>query len=286
MSKLKFIIFVALLVLSTAAITAQESDIAITLERTACFGTCPIYTVTIYEDGTVTYSGENFVEVTGEQTGTIDPETVALMVAAFEDAGYFDWDEAYDTRTVSDLPTVITSVTRDGETHQITRYTGDDRAPLALPYLEQWIDIMVNTSLWTGVQSDISTIVHGMDTPLITMQHGACFGFCPVYNVALFEDGTVVYMGIANVDTVGISIVETDPFSVTNIAQRAQIFGYFDWQETYQKQVITDQITVTTTIQWENQYKQIVRYDGDPNAPIGLVRIEESIEELVADFIH
>jgi hypothetical protein len=82
------------------------------LERTACYGTCPIYTVTILEDGTVIYEGENFVSVTGVQTSEIAPDTVASMIEAFEDAGYFDWDEAYNTQTVSDLSTVITSVTR------------------------------------------------------------------------------------------------------------------------------------------------------------------------------
>ena len=123
---------------------------AITLERTACFRTCPIYTISIFEDGTVSYKGENFVQVTGEQTSEIAPETVKQMVELFKNSGYFDWKEAYDTQTVSDLSTVITSVTRDGKTHRIVRYTGDTTAPLALPFLEQWIDEMVNTQLWTG----------------------------------------------------------------------------------------------------------------------------------------
>ena len=45
----------------------------ITLQRTACFGACPVYTVSIYADGTVAYNGERFVEVEGTQTGSIDP---------------------------------------------------------------------------------------------------------------------------------------------------------------------------------------------------------------------
>jgi hypothetical protein len=268
-------------------VTAQDSEanVAITLERTPCFGTCPAYTVTIMDDGTVIYEGQNFVETMGEQTSEIDPETVASMVEAFTNAGYFEWDEAYDTQTVSDLPTVTTSVTRDGETHRIVRYTGDTSAPLALPYLEWWIDVMTNSQLWTGVQSDIANIATGGNTPIITLQRDACFGFCPVYSVALFEDGTVVFTGIANVDTLGVEVFETDALAITSIAQRAQSLGYFGWQERYDQQVMTDQATVTTSISWEDQYNRIVRYDGDPNAPVGLVWVEDIIDQTVADLI-
>jgi len=286
MNKFKLVSLLAILLLATTAVNAQETAAkpAITLERTACFGTCPVYTISILEDGTVLYNGENFVEVTGEQTSEIPPEMVAMMVEAFADAGYFEWDEAYDTQTVSDLPTVITSVTRSDETHRIVRYLGDT-APIALPYLELWIDEMTNSSLWTGVQADITSVSNGTDMPLVTLQRGPCYGACPVYDVALFEDGTIVYTGIANVDEIGVHVLEVEPASITSIVQRAEASGYFEWQDSYEEFLITDQPTVTTSIQTADQYKRIVRYDGDPNAPIGLVRIEESIEMSVADLV-
>lgn len=287
MNKLKFFSLLIILVLGAAAVNAQESEsnVAITLERTACFGTCPVYTVTILEDGTVRYEGQNFVDVMGEQTSEIDPATVALMVEAFEEAGYFDWNATYDTQTVSDLPTIITSVTREGETHQITRYVGDSSAPLALPFLEQWIDLMTNTQLWTGVQQDVTAISNGTDTPLATLQRDACFGFCPVYTVALFADGTVVFTGIANVAAMGVHVFETDALAITSIIPRANAFGYFDMQDSYDKQVMTDQATVTTSISAENQYKRVVRYGGDSSAPVGLVWIEEIIDQFVTDMV-
>jgi hypothetical protein len=287
MNRMKYLVLLMLIVVGISSVNAQsaESDAVITLERTACFGTCPVYTITILEDGTVLYNGERFVTVTGEQTSEIAPETVAAMVAAFEDAGYFGWDEAYQTQTVSDLPTVITSVTRDGVTHRIERYMGDYTAPLALPFLEQWIDEMTNSALWTGVQPDISAISNGADTPLITLQRGPNFGSGSVYNLAAFEDGTVVYTGIANVNELGVHVFETEAAAITGIAQTAQILGYFGWQDSYEQRIMTDQATVITSIRWEDQFKRIVRYDGDPNAPIGIVRIEASIDRLVADLV-
>ena len=114
MSKAKGFTLLILIMFGVSSVNAQGTDahVVITLERTACHGTCPIYTVSILDNGTMTYEGENFVNVTGKQTSEIAPETAASMVEAFQDAGYFDWKEAYDTQTVSDLPTVITSVTR------------------------------------------------------------------------------------------------------------------------------------------------------------------------------
>jgi hypothetical protein len=287
MKPFKFLVLLIVFVLGMGAVNAQEADaaVAITLERTACFGTCPVYTVTILEDGTVRYNGGDFVEVTGEQSSEIDPETVASMVEAFENAGYFEWKETYDTQSVTDMAYVTTSVTRDGETHRIAHYLGDYSAPLALTFLENWIDEMTNTQLWTGVAPEIAYISNGTDTPLITLQRTQCFGACPIYSVALYEDGTVVYTGIANVDNIGVQVFETDADAIIWIAQKADMFGYFNWQDHYDEYIMTDQTTVLTSVRWEDQSKRIARYTGDPNAPIGLVEIEGDITQLVTDLV-
>ncbi|MBI1278828.1 MAG: hypothetical protein GC179_11930 [Anaerolineaceae bacterium] len=284
MNKVKFAILMILgLMLSVASVYAQEAkpNTAITLERTACFGSCPIYTIKIYDNGDVVYHGDRFVMVTEEQKSQIDSETVKRMVKAFEDAGYFDWKEAYNTQTVTDLPSVITSVTSNGKTHRIVRYVGDGSAPLALVFLERWIDTMTNSNLWTGDQSNIAYISNGMNRPIITLQRDACFGTCPVYTVAAFEDGTIVYTGIAHVKQLGVQVIKADTLEVSVILQKAQALGYFDWQDSYTKQVMTDQATVTSSIRMGDELKQIVRYNGDSSAPVGLVWVEESIDQLV-----
>jgi hypothetical protein len=284
MNTLKFtsLLLIFVLGLGIASVNAEGADVAITLERTACFGTCPVYTVSILEDGTVLYDGKDFVEVKGEQTGQIEPEMVTAMVDAFEDAGYFDWNDAYDTQEITDMPTVTTSVTRDGETHTILHYLGDHSAPLALPFLEFWIDQMANTSMWTGAESDISNISNGTGTPLLTLQRTPCFGFCPVYSMAAFEDGTIVYIGMAHVDRIGVQILSVEASLVTGAAERAGIFGYFKWQDSYEDYMMTDQSTVISSVRWEDQYKRVVRYEGDPSAPIGLTWVEDSIDQLIA----
>lgn len=291
MNRFKFLFLTLLLLVSASAIHAQAATATeeantpvITLERTPCFGTCPVYTVEIYADGTVKYNGEKFVQVLGEQTSQIDPQTVTAMVAAFDSLGYFDWND-FNSMTISDLPSTITSVTRDGVTHRIDRYGGDHNAPLELIYLEQWIDVMANTAQWTGVTPDVSGISNGTDTPVATLQTTPCFGKCPIYTVAAYADGTVAYMGIANVKTLGVQMTKVDTGAVENIVRAASSIGYFDWQDSYTKMVRTDQATVITSIQSDDQSKQITRYNGDPTAPIGLLWIEQSIAQLASNWV-
>ena len=283
MRKLQYIsLTIAIMfVLMAIPVSAQvsSSDVALTLSRTPCFGTCSIYSVTVYEDGTVVYEGTDFVDVMGTQTTQIEPETVDILVNGFVEAGYLDWDDNYTTMIVTDMPSVITSVTYEGETKTINHYLGTDNAPLALSYLEIWLDNMLETAQWTGAspQFPISTFT-GTYTPIITLQRAACFGFCPVYDLVLYDDGTVIYVGYRNVDVMGVQVGQIDALGVESLANQMAGFGYFGWQDEYTEYFITDFPTVTTSLNWDDQFKRIERYDGDPNAPIGLVRLEDQID--------
>lgn len=97
--------------------------------------------------------------------------------------------------------------------------------------LEQWIDQITNPSLWTGIQPDVPALSNRTDTPLITLLREPHFGFGSVYTIAAYEDGTVVYTGIANVNETGVHVFQTDASTVTNIASNAHLSGYFNWQD-------------------------------------------------------
>lgn len=258
----------------------SDAEVAVTLERGLCFGSCPAYKVTIYTDGTVIFEGERFVDAIGTYATTIEPEVVEQLVAGFVEAGYFEWEDEYTEMTVSDLPTITTSVTRDGETKQIIRYAGDNSAPQALPYLELWIDLAAYTGQWTGSSTSMAN-VGMMDTPVMTLERTACFGMCPVYGLAVFADGTVIYLGVRHVDQPGVQMTTVDPSQVEFLAMQMADSGYFDWKDEYTWQIVTDHPYAVTTLAWQEQYKEITRYDGDPTAPIGLVRFEDRIDQLV-----
>lgn len=62
---------------------------SIALERTACFGTCPVYQVIIFADGTINYEGRNHVNQIGFYTGTLDKKTTLNLFIQVAD---FSWD--------------------------------------------------------------------------------------------------------------------------------------------------------------------------------------------------
>lgn len=154
------------LVFTEAADSELEGDVTdlqeqmveqpvITLERTPCFGFCPVYRLQIFADGMVNYEGIDFVGVAGKQTIQVDPALVSDLRNAFIEAGYLTWEDAYVDFSVTDMPTVITSVTIDGSTKRIERYGGDQTAPDALVELEDLVDAAVNSAQWTRMEGSV-----------------------------------------------------------------------------------------------------------------------------------
>ncbi len=71
---------------------------SITLERTSCFGTCPVYKVTVRRDGTVTYDGKGFVKVTGHRSRRIPAEQFQELVREIQRIGFFSFKDEYSAK--------------------------------------------------------------------------------------------------------------------------------------------------------------------------------------------
>jgi hypothetical protein len=133
---------------------AAPTEPAVTLERTPCFGTCPVYRVAISRSGAVTFNGKHHVAQAGQARATIPPERVDSLLAELEAAGYFGFADEYVMNSpacgmyATDSPTVITSVTRGGETKTIRHDRGCSAAPPGLSRLEQRIDEVAGTGRW------------------------------------------------------------------------------------------------------------------------------------------
>jgi len=124
------------------------NDVIITLERTGCYGTCPIYELTISGDGNVTYKGEGFVNVTGTHTAQITQEEVKELIDEFYKIEYFSLKDSYEEYRVTDMPSTITSITINGRTKTVRHYHGDKNAPKELTELERKIDEITNSKQW------------------------------------------------------------------------------------------------------------------------------------------
>lgn len=135
---------------------AVPDDFVIKLERTSCYGACPVYSVSVDAKGWVTYEGKKFVRVVGRQTDQIPVNRVAELVATVDRIRFFELDNQYrfirnadgTTTSVTDLPTTLVTVTRGGQTKQIEDYIG---APESLHQLEKAVDEAARTKRWISL---------------------------------------------------------------------------------------------------------------------------------------
>ena len=132
----------------------QLKDVLITIERTPCFGTCPVYSLSLTGEGVVTFKGERFVRTIGEATATVSTDSVAALVKEIRDAGYFEMAESYTPNIGTcgmhhtDAPTVTTSVKIDTQSRRIVNYHGCSGTPAALRKVEDSIDRIAGTQRW------------------------------------------------------------------------------------------------------------------------------------------
>jgi hypothetical protein len=134
---------------------AAEAPV-VTLERTPCLGTCPVYQVAISRTGAVRFVGKQHVTRQGEATAEIPAARVDSLLRELEAGGYFEFADAYVMDSpacgqyATDSPTVITSASAGGRTKTIRHDFGCNAAPRELGRLERLIDEVAGTSRWIG----------------------------------------------------------------------------------------------------------------------------------------
>jgi hypothetical protein len=133
-----------------------EAAPVISLDRTPCFGTCPVYTISVTASGQVTFEGRAHVPRPGVARAEIPRQRVDSLLVELERAGYFGFAGRYAAsepacgRYVADLPSAIISVTRSGRTKRIEHDHGCGSAPGALAVLEKRIDEVLGSDQWLG----------------------------------------------------------------------------------------------------------------------------------------
>jgi hypothetical protein len=122
----------------------------ITLERTPCYGLCPVYKVTVLGTGEVEYFGETCVDKAGTHRWRISRRRLQRLEEAFERANYLHLDDDYTEYGVTDAPGCLTSVEYDdGSSKSIVHYYKAPAVPYALTELEDEIDRIVGVERYT-----------------------------------------------------------------------------------------------------------------------------------------
>lgn len=136
----------ALSIVSLAfAAQAEDAVTEIRLERTPCFGSCPVDEVILRPDGTATYIGKRFVERAGRYEGTFNRGVFERLAKLLEAQKFFDMEDRYDVPE-TDNPSVITSATRGGAEKRVVDY--GNGGPIELWGIEEAIRGVVAEVEW------------------------------------------------------------------------------------------------------------------------------------------
>ena len=127
------------------------TEVVLSLQRTPCFGACPVYLVEVLGDGTLRFRGERHVKVTEPVEFKLEPSTLQRLFARLDGSDFAGWPD-FTRMNASDAPTVVLSY----KGHTVHHYRGDDGAPAELTRLEDDVDAILGTERWvkgTGTQT-------------------------------------------------------------------------------------------------------------------------------------
>lgn len=106
---------------------SKDDSLFASIERGYCFGTCPVYKLQIYTDGTAVYEGIKNIEMSGVYIAQLTPEQMNRLIASAKSIGYMEFENEYDDPNVTDKPTTTTSIVIDGKRKQVKRRHGFPR---------------------------------------------------------------------------------------------------------------------------------------------------------------
>ncbi len=95
-----------------------EPQMLASIERTACYGQCPMYKATFMDNGEVKYVGKRFVEKIGTYRTLLSADEVLLIQENIIEYKYFSLDSLYPT-PISDFPSCITEARLNGKLKKV-----------------------------------------------------------------------------------------------------------------------------------------------------------------------
>lgn len=129
-----------LIVPKKTSYTAADS---FSVEKTACFGKCPVFRCVLHGDGTAMFYGKKFVKNIGIFSGKMPVDSVATCLDSLQAMGFMELKDSYLSQ-VKDLPTVI--VTYKGKT--VKGHTRDLPAPFNA--LVKRVDALIESTEWNS----------------------------------------------------------------------------------------------------------------------------------------
>lgn len=125
--------------------TEKGDSLFASIERTFCFGTCPVYVFKINNDGTATYEGIRNVKRMGTYSSKVTPAQMNKLIEVAKSIHYMDFKDKYDNESVTDLPSTTTSIVINGKRKEVMRRYN---YPKEINILEEAFDGLIESLDW------------------------------------------------------------------------------------------------------------------------------------------
>jgi hypothetical protein len=113
-----FLAFISACKSGDAIVQSEVPTSIIILERTPCYGTCPVYKIQIESTGDAFLENKKFVEPLGNFNGKLNKKDLDALFQLFGTVKWASYKNSYDSN-VSDLPTAIITWYHSGYTKVI-----------------------------------------------------------------------------------------------------------------------------------------------------------------------
>lgn len=122
------------------------------MSKTSCRGNCPVYSITLYGNGEISYEGFQNVNTIGRQQGSLQTDSVIAILQELNRMQYYDLKYEYSQQQITDMPSVITQIVYSkngiGSSKQVVDYQGDRSTPIELRKLYDRIESMIAQFHW------------------------------------------------------------------------------------------------------------------------------------------
>lgn len=109
-----------------------------------CFGTCPVYTLTVFENGRAQYEGDRFTKMTGVWSMQLDDMQMKTLRSNIDNANLMEMQDEYRSR-IPDLAMVKITYFKGEQKKQIK---GKEDRPAALMTIEKQLKAMTEAPDW------------------------------------------------------------------------------------------------------------------------------------------
>lgn len=116
------------------------------------------------------------------------------------------------------------------------------------------------------------------DSLVAYLERTPCFGRCPWYTIHVYKSGFAVYEGKRDAPRTGKFSARISQQQLESIGKKATELGFFELQDEYRNERLTDFPTVYVEVRYKGKRKAITHYDANP--PAALTAMEDYIDKV------